>query len=101
MKVDVTKLVVDYDGNPLTYKEGSDERPMTVGDVLLIAVNSPAQEEKVDAATSVALYKASLEVATAKGEVEISDLVRDTLEPRLAKIYTPIVAGQVILLLRG
>lgn len=91
MKFNLSQELIGIDGETAMTQIKGGERPLTVGDVLRAALNTPLEGDKLEQFVSCGLTA----LAIAKGEDV--DIPTEQLKERLMKSgYLPMICAQVI-----
>lgn len=94
MKIDVTKQILDYEGNPL------DGGTATYRSVISAALNNLEAGEQLLAEQKARMYELSVKIFKSK-EVKLSVEEAAFVKERVAKFFNPLVYGRVSDLLEG
>ena len=70
MKINVKTQMKDYKGQPI--KQGETEEILTLGDVMLTALNFTDKDKKLTPKESISIYRESLRIVDAKESIEFS-----------------------------
>lgn len=98
MRIDTRQTLKDYEGNDIKetkVKNGvSEETPLTIRDVISIALNSQFRDEVFTAEKKAQIFQLSLKIYK-DNEVNLTAEEIVLIKEQVGKIYNPLVYGRV------
>jgi flagellar basal body rod protein FlgG len=99
MVIDVSKILVQLNGQPLMDNDGQGNTvPATVKNALVNAVLSPEQNEK--GTQKVQKYELAKKLFSAEKDVEVTAEEVVLMKRRVEELYSPLVVGQLAEMLK-
>lgn len=90
MRINVTAAIKNYEGEIIK----KDDKPFTVRDALIIALNSQMEKDIITAEDKAKIYQLSIRIYAGK-EVDLTLDDRSFIKKRADKFLSPLVYGRI------